>query len=210
MKIGIIGSGNIGGNLGLLMARAGHEITFSSRNPEKLKNLVDKAGERTCNGSVAEAAEFGEVIILSVPFSAIEGIANEISDMVKDKIIIDTCNPYPQRDGDVAIKVRNDENMRESQYTVDRFPQSTIIKAFNTIYFEHLRDYAFRSGNERLGLPLAGDDPSTKQKVMKLIESIGFTPVDMGSIKDSVPMEVDQSLYGKLINPEEIQDIVAK
>lgn len=206
MKVGIIGSGHIGGNFGIHLAKAGYEVMFSSRHPEQLSALVKEAGENASKGSIEEAAKFGELIVLSVPFKAIETLADSIADQVKNKIIIDTCNPYPGRDGEVASKVINDPDMRQSAYTAQHFPASRLVKALNTIYFEHLRDYAFRSGEDKIALPLAGDDGDAKQTVSKLLQDIGFEPVDVGTLADSEVMEVDQLLYNKPMHAREMKD----
>ncbi len=210
MKIGIIGSGNIGGNFGTHLARAGHQVMFSSRNPGQLTSLADQAGENAQTGSIEEAASFGEVVVLSVPFKAIEDIAKAIGDKVKGKVIIDTCNPYPGRDGAVATNVMNDDAMRQSAYTVTHFPGAKVVKALNTIYYVHLKEHAFRSEGNRTGLPIAGDDEEAKKTVSQLLQDIGFDPVDVGTIADSKVMEVDQALYNKPMPAQAIKEKLKK
>jgi hypothetical protein len=206
MKIGIIGSGNIGGNFGIHLAKAGHEIMFSSRHPEQLTELKEEAGPHTQTGTPDEAAVFGEVVVLSVPFKAIEKVAREAGDLLRSKVIIDTCNPYPDRDGEIATRVINDPTLRQSGYTAQQLPHSKVVKALNTIYYVHLRNYAFRSGEDRIGLPIAGDDPEAKKAVSQLLDDIGFDAVDVGTLGDSTVMEVDQVLYGKLLSAKEIKE----
>lgn len=206
MKIGIIGSGNIGGNFGIHLAKAGHEVMFSSRHPEQLTALKEEAGPNAQTGTPDEAAVFGEVIVLSIPFKAIEMVAREWRDLLRSKIIIDTCNPYPGRDGEIASQVINDPDIRQSGYTAQQLPHSKVVKALNTIYYKHLRDYGFRSPENRIGLPIAGDDPEAKKVVSQLIEDIGFDVVDVGTLEDSTVMEVDQVLYGKLLSAKEIKE----
>src|SRR5699024_10685953 len=104
MRVGIIGSGNIGGNLGIHLAGAGYEILFSSRHPAELKALAKEAGKNATTGTIEEASALGDVIVLSVPFWAVEEVAGKIGPQ-SGKMIIETVNPYPQRDGQMAQKV---------------------------------------------------------------------------------------------------------
>lgn len=205
MKVGILGSGNIGGNFGIHLAKAGHQVMFSSRHPEQLKELVQEAGDTAQKGTIEEAAAFGELLVLSVPFKAIAQVAQAIATEVTHKVIIDTCNPYPERDGDIATQVIQDPSLRQSAYTASLFPGSKIIKGLNTIYFVHLRDYAFR-GKDKVAIPIAGNDKDAKKTVSQLLQDIGFDPVDVGTIADSEVMEVDQLLYNKPMNAQEMKD----
>src|SRR5262245_46259648 len=107
MNIGIIGSGNIGGLLGKLWAQAGHKVLFSSRHPRSLRYLVKEAGHNASRGSVDDAIEFGDVILLSIPYGMTEEFGREHADPMAGKIVIDTGNPYPERDGPIAQEVRS-------------------------------------------------------------------------------------------------------
>lgn len=205
MNIGIIGSGDIGGNLGLHLAKAGYEVRFSSRHPEQLKDLAEKAGENASVGTVEEAADFGEIIILSVPFWAVKEVAEKIGPQ-EDKIIIETTNPYPGRDGEMAQEVR-DSDRAASEFVADHFPKAHVIKAFNTIYFKHLENQAFRE-SERRAIPFAGDHQPSLDKVEELIEEIGFGPIYVGKLSESHPMDVDQELYNKDLTVEEAKEIL--
>ncbi len=210
MKIGIIGSGNIGGNFGIHLAKAGHEVMFSSRHPEQLTALKEEAGPNAQTGTPDEAAVFGEVVVLSIPFKAIEKVAEELKDVLRSKIIIDTCNPYPARDGEIATQVINDPAMRQSGYTAQQFPHSDVVKALNTIYYKHLRDYAFRSPEEHIALPIAGDDQAAKKIVSQLLHDIGFDAVDVGTMDNSGVMEVDQLLYNKPMSAKDMREKLGK
>jgi hypothetical protein len=107
-RIGIVGSGHIGGNLGILLAKAGYEIFYSSRHPDTLKNLVKSAGPKARAGTVADAIAFGDVIVLSLPLKAIPELGAETKEALKGKIVIDTSNPYPERDGVIAEEARKE------------------------------------------------------------------------------------------------------
>ena len=104
MRIGIIGSGNIGGAVGLQWAKAGHEILFSSRHPEELTELVEQAGPRARAGLPAEAAAFGEVVLIAVPYAATPQVGRDHSPLMQGKVVIDCGNPYPRRDGPMAAE----------------------------------------------------------------------------------------------------------
>lgn len=207
MKIGIIGSGNIGGNLGLHLTNAGHQVLFSSRHPDELTDLLKEAGDKAKVGNVEEAAEFGEVLILAVPFNAIEELSKKLSPL-KDKIIIETTNPYPERDGEIAEKVRKSDKPA-SVYVADQFPEAHVVKAFNTIYYKHLQDQPFRGGDRR-AIPFAGDHEPSLEVVRELIEQIGFAAVYVGPLSESHPMDVGNALYNKDLTAEEAYDILKK
>ena len=107
-KISIVGSGHIGGNLGILLAKAGYEIFYSSRHPDTLKDLVKISGPKARSGTVAEAIAFGDVIVLSIPLKALPELSTETKEALKGKIVIDTSNPYPERDGAIAEEARKE------------------------------------------------------------------------------------------------------
>ncbi len=208
MKIGIIGSGDIGGNLGLHLAKAGHEVMFSSRHPEQLSNLAEEAGNKASFGTIKEASDFGSLIILSVPFWAVEEVAKKIGEQ-EGKTIIETTNPYPGRDGDMAQEVR-DSNRAASEFIAEHFPEAHVIKAFNTIYFKHLRDQAFRPEQELRVIPYAGDHQPSLDITKQLIDVMGFVGLYVGKLSESHPMDVDQALYNKDLTVEEAEQILEK
>ena len=193
MKIGIIGSGNIGGTLGQHWAKAGHEVMFSSRHPEDLELLAEKVGAKT--GTIAEAAA-SEVILLAIPFGKVAEVAQQIESLA-GKILIDATNPYPQRDGDMARQVIADPLQTSTGYVAKQFSDAHVIKAFNSIYFKVLEEQAFRSGDDLIAVQLCGDDPVAKETVKQLIEAIGFAPQDLGGLSISKLFEPDGSLYNK-------------
>lgn len=207
MKIGIIGSGNIGGNLGLHLAQAGHEVFFSSRHPEELQDLVQQAGEHARAGTVQEAVQFGELIVLAIPFGKIAEVAQEVGSL-SGKILIDTTNPYESRDGEIAAHVKKDPNLRASEYTAQQFPQAHVVKAFNTIYYINLRDKAFQPEEYRTAVPYAGDDAQAKKTVAQLLKDIGFAGIDVGSLSESDVMEPEAILYNRALRPEEVKRLL--
>ena len=194
MKIGIIGSGNIGGTLGRHWANAGHEVMFSSRNPQDLKPMAAKVDAMT--GTVQEAASFGDVILLAIPFGKVPELVLQLG-RLEHKILIDATNPYPQRDGDMAQKIIEDKTQTATGYIGSQFPDAQTIKAFNSIYYKVLEEKAFLSGDERIAVQVCGDDLQAKQTVKQLIEEIGFAPQDIGDLSRGIIFEPDALLYNK-------------
>src|SRR5690554_807205 len=155
MRIGIIGSGYIGGTLARLWVDAGHEVRVSSRHPEGLKSLVESLGTRASAGTPEDAATFGEVVVISVPLKAVPELAPRIAPLVQGKVVLDTNNAYEQRDGEVARTAKQHPD-GTAAWAAAMFPGSRWVKAFNTVYYKVLQSEAHRSG-DRVGIPLAGD-----------------------------------------------------
>ncbi|WP_308992329.1 NAD(P)-binding domain-containing protein [Mariniflexile litorale] len=207
MKIGIIGSGNIGGNLGKHWSKAGHQVLFSSRHPNELNSLVKEAGENAQAVSVAQAFEANaDVYLLAMPFKAIDEIAELYAGEYGNKIIIDATNPYPERDGEMAEKVR-EANYNASEYTAMKFGTAKTVKAFNSIHAEHLRDRAFRNVN-KLTVPFAAQDQESRAVGKQLIEDIGFDALYIGDLSDTNIMDPDQAIYGKSLEKKELETLV--
>ncbi len=192
-KIGIVGSGRIGGTLGILLAKAGHEVLYSSRHPDTLKDLVKASGSRTCIGTVAEAIAFGDVIVLSVPLKAIPEFDSKIKEALKGKIVIDTSNPYPERDGVIAEEARKDPGGM-GIFVARLLPGARIVRAFNTVYFEDLKRTK-TPGGEKIGIPIAGDDPDGVKFVTGLVEDAGLDPVVVGGLSTSKLFDVGTVVY---------------
>ncbi|WP_188466597.1 NADPH-dependent F420 reductase [Bizionia arctica] len=207
MKIGIIGSGQIGGNLGKYWAKAGHEVLFSSRHPNQLASLARDAGNNAKAVSVAEAFEANaDAYLLATPFEAIDNISELYAGEYGNKIIIDATNPYPERDGKMAQEVR-DANYNASEYTAMKFNTAKTIKAFNTIKAEDLRDRAFRS-QDKLSIPYAAQDEESKTIGRQLIEDIGFDALYVGDLSASNIMDPDKAIYGKSLELIKLKDLV--
>ncbi|WP_124980378.1 NADPH-dependent F420 reductase [Nonlabens xiamenensis] len=207
MKIGIIGSGNIGGNLGKHWAKAGHEILFSSRHPDQLKDLVRETEGNAKAVSVAEAWEANaDAYLLATPFNAVDKIAELYAGEYKNKVIIDATNPYPERDGQMAQEVR-DSNRNSSEYVATRFNTARTAKAFNTIHAQHIKDMAWRNV-DKVAVPFAAQDETSKNVAAQLIGDIGFEPVYAGDLAETTKMEVDQEVYGKSLPAQELRQLM--
>lgn len=192
MKIGIIGAGHIGETLARHFAKAGHQVGLSnSRGPASLAALVQSIGPNACAMTVEEAARFGEVVLLAVPWRDPNALPSPES--VAGKIVIDAMNPYSAEGEVMDLGDRN-----SSEEVARRLPGARLVKAFNTMYYHTLATEAGRRGAERLVLFVAGDDADAKAVVSRLIEGIGFTPVDTGSLREGGRMQQPGSpIYNK-------------
>lgn len=194
MKIGIIGAGNIGGNLTRRLTALGHDVAVAnSRSPETLADLAAETGARAV--LAAEAADGADVVIVTVPEKRIPDLPAGLLDRAKpDAAIVDTGNYYPrERDGRIAAI---EDGEPESRW-VERHLGRPVIKAFNGIYAQYLLDRALPAGAPgRLALPIAGDDEAAKAKVMRLVDELGFEPVDAGSLAESWRQQPGMPVYG--------------
>ncbi len=203
-KIGIVGSGHIGGTLGILLAKAGYGILYSSRHPDKLKDLVKAAGPKACAGTVAEAIAFGDVIVLSLPLKAIPELDAETKKKLKGKIVIDTSNPYPERDGKIADEARKEPGGM-GVFVARLLPGARIVRAFNTVYFEDLKKTK-NKGGEKIGIPIAGDDKEGLKAAVELADQAGLDPVLAGGLSTSKSFDVGTPVYATSATAREIRE----
>jgi 8-hydroxy-5-deazaflavin:NADPH oxidoreductase len=178
MKIGVIGAGHIGANAARLFVNAGHSVAIAnSRGPETLDDLVEDLGDNATAATVADARDFGDVIFISIPLGKYTDLPTDGWD---GKIVIDSNNYYPERDGQIAEL--DSGKATSSEMLLRHLPGARLVKGFNTIWFEHLK----AQGNvdlpleERRAIFIAGDDSEAKAVVARLIEDIGFAAVDTG------------------------------
>ncbi|MDQ3700554.1 MAG: NADPH-dependent F420 reductase [Chloroflexota bacterium] len=178
MKIGIIGAGNIGEATARLLSRAGHAVAISnSRGPDSLTELVSEIGPGAQALSADDAASFGEVVLLAVPWRSL--IALPAPERVAGKIVIDAMNPY-----DDNLQVIDLGDSSSSEETAKRLPGARVVKAFNTMQAATLRNGGQMGQSDRLALFVAGDDQDAKTVVSRLIDEIGFAAVDTGSLRE--------------------------
>jgi 8-hydroxy-5-deazaflavin:NADPH oxidoreductase len=183
MRIGIIGSGGIGGTVGTLWAKAGHEVLFSSRHPDQLADLVERAGPHAASGNVDEAIGFGEVLLLSIPFGALPDFGREWRDAIGRKVLLETGNPSLQRDGAMAEAVFRSER-GAGAWLREWFPNARLVRAFNTVWQGTLASEAHRAP-PRLGIPLASDDDEAMRIACELVVDAGFDPVIVGALAEA-------------------------
>jgi 8-hydroxy-5-deazaflavin:NADPH oxidoreductase len=181
LKIATIGAGREGGALGTLFAKQGHPVMFSSRHPEELKNLVAGAGPTARAGTVEQAVAFGDVILLVVPYPAVEEIGKDYGKALAAKqLVIDVSNPIARRDGDAIVNWVAQQG-GAGLATAKLLPGAHLVRGFNAIHFAQLPEDAHRAG-EPVGVPIAGDDPNAIALATKLIKEIGFEPVLVGGV----------------------------
>jgi 8-hydroxy-5-deazaflavin:NADPH oxidoreductase len=178
MKIGIIGSGQMGSAVGLQWARAGHEILFSSRHPEELNELVGRAGPRVRAGYPQEAAEFGEVVLIAVPYGALPDVGRQYAPLMQGKVVIDCGNPRADRDGPMADEaIAKGTGVASAEY----LPGVRLVRAFSALSAVQMEREAHRQG-EKIGIPIAGDDQEAVRIVSDLVVDSGFDPVVVGPL----------------------------
>jgi predicted dinucleotide-binding enzyme len=203
MKIGIIGSGMIGATVGKLWADAGHDVFFASRHPEGLKALVDSIGARAQAGTAAEAAKFGEVVMVSIPVASMADLARETGASLRGKIVLDTGNYYEKRDaaaaGDAAKHTGG-----SAQWAAAKFPGVRWVKAFNTVYFKTLETEAHRKGDQ-VGIPLASDDRGALDIAAQLVRDAGFDPVIVGPLARGKEFEPGSKVYNTGMSGREVR-----
>jgi predicted dinucleotide-binding enzyme len=193
MRLGIIGAGRIGATLGRLWARAGHEILFASRRPEALGPLVAEAGPAARAGTPAEAAAFGEAVLIAVPFAALPDLGRQLAPALGGKVVLETANPYPERDGQIARTVR-ESGRGTGAFLRDWFPGVRIVRAFNSVWDQTLASEAHREP-PRVGIPLASDHPDALALAARLVRDAGFDPVIVGSLDRAKEFDVGTPVY---------------
>ncbi|HYG69792.1 MAG TPA: NADPH-dependent F420 reductase [Anaeromyxobacteraceae bacterium] len=201
LKIGIIGAGRIGGTLASLWAKAGHEVLVSSRHPEELGDLVRSLGPKARAGTPREAAAFGDVVLVSVPYGALPQIGRDFSRELAGKIVLDTGNPYPERDGEMALEARKKGTGVAS---AEFLPGVRLVRAFNAIDFRSLKREAHRSG-KRVAIPIAGDDEEALRVATRLVNDAGFEPVVVGPLERARLFDVGTPVYTQLLTADELR-----
>lgn len=201
LKIGIIGAGHIGGTLALLWVQAGHEVLLSSRHPEELKPLADSLGPKARVGTAREAAVFGDVVLVSVPYAALPQLGRDLKAELAGKIVLDTGNPYPERDGEMAVAARRKGTGVAS---AEFLPGVRLVRAFNAINSGDLRSEAHRRG-ELYAIPLAGDDAEALAVAQRLVREAGFSPVVVGALSRAREFDVGTAVYTRLLTAPQLR-----
>jgi len=204
LDIGILGAGNIGATLARLFARAGHRVALSnSRGPESLRALVAELGPNARATTPEEAAASGDVVFEAVPFGKVGDLPAE---PLRGKVLVSASNYYPGRDGAVDLGGRT-----HTAHVARLLPGARIVKAFNTIYWEHLRDQRDPAlpMEQRRAIPLAGDDDEALAAVARLVEEIGFAPVVTGALAGSSVQEPGAPIYNVALTAAEVRAALA-
>jgi len=174
IKIGVIGSGHIGGTIGGLWVKAGHPVLFSSRHPEELMSLVEGLGPLAKAGTVAEALDFAPVVLVAVPYKAIPELAKDYGAKFVGKIVIDPANAVARRDGDELLAETKEKGIGVT--TESYLKGSHVVRAFNSMGYMNFVNEAHRAG-EPMAIPMAGDDPHAVEVASQLVRDAGFDPV---------------------------------
>jgi predicted dinucleotide-binding enzyme len=204
LKIGVIGGGHIGGTIGGLWIKAGYPVLFSSRHPEELKTLTDSLGPLAKAGTVADALDFGEVILIAVPYKAIPELAKDYGPKFAGKIVIDPANAVARRDGEDLLKETKEKGIGNT--TESYLKGSHVVRAFNSMSYTNFAGEAHRAGDP-MAIPIAGNDAHAVQVASQLVRDAGFEPV-------AVPLARAQEfaqggpIYGKQLTAKELRESV--
>jgi predicted dinucleotide-binding enzyme len=203
LRIGIIGSGAMGGPLGLLWAEAGHQVLYSSRNPDQLMELVRSAAPRASAGYPDAAAFFGEVILLAVPPSAVPQIGEDFAHLMQGKVVIDVGNPRADRDGPITEEwMEMGTGLAMAQY----LPGVRFVKAFNTVSPRSFRN-PIRNG-ETIGVPIAGDDKEALAIAAALVRDAGLDPVIVGGLARAKDFDRGSPIWETGASAQEIREVL--
>jgi len=202
-KIGIVGSGRVGSAIGAVWVKAGHEVMFSSRHIEHDKALAARLGAGARAGTPREAAAFGEVVMVSVPYRALPEVGKALADLIKGKIVIDTCNPFVGRDGEIASWARQ---KGAGLASAELLPGARLVRAFNAIGAARMGSAHEEPG--RIGMPIAGDDARAVALASRLIRDLGYEPVLIGGLAMGKHLMPGTALAGER-TAQEIRRIAA-
>ena len=202
MKIGIIGAGHIGGTLTRRLTSLGHQVSVAnSRVGDSLSALAKETGAKPV--SVTEAARSGEIVIVTIPLKNIPKLPRNLFSGLDGVTVIDTCNYYPQQRDGLIQPI--EDGMPESRW-VEQQLGHPVIKVFNNIYAQHLLELGRPAGSpNRIALPVSGDDSAAKEKVMQLVDQLGFDPVDAGTIDDSWRQQPGTPVYAQDFNADGVR-----
>jgi predicted dinucleotide-binding enzyme len=202
VKIGVIGSGHIGSTIGGLWIKAGYPVFFSSRHPEELKTLTDSLGPLAKAGTVGDALDFGDVILIAVPYKAIPELAKDYGPKFAGKIVVDPANAVAKRDGEELLNETKEKGIGNT--TESYLKGSHVVRAFNSMGYTNFAKEAHRAGDP-MAIPIAGDDSHAVQVTSQLVRDAGFEPV-------AVPLARAQEfaqggpIYGQQLTAKELRE----
>jgi hypothetical protein len=202
MKIGIIGSGNVGSALAKLWIDAGHEVILSSRHPEKLKPLALELGTRATTGSAHQAAVAAQVILLAIPLKGLVELSESVRAALRGKVVLNACNPFEERDGDTATAaIRSGQGT--GLWSTRFFPGTRMVRAFNSVPVKDFPKIAHRK-QDPIGIPIAADDPGALEVAAMLVKDAGFEPVVVGDLLQGKRFEPGTPLFGQPIQAQRL------
>lgn len=207
IRIGVIGAGNIGGTIGALWVKDGHEVMFASRHPEQLATMVKELGPKAKAGTPEEAITFGDAVFIAVPYKAYPDLAKEIGPALKGKIVLDAGNATQKRDGALYDEVQaNGIGATSAKY----FPGARLVRAFNAANYKVFAKEGADGGKDRAGgrmaIPIAGDDPEALKVAEGLVRDAGFDPVVVGPLKDGDKFAMGSPGFGHDVTAPELRE----
>ena len=207
IRIGVIGAGNIGGTIGTLWVRNGHEVMFASRHPETLASMVSELGPKAKAGTPEEAITFGEAVFIAVPYKAYPDLAKDVGSALKGKIVLDAGNATQKRDGALYDEAQaNGIGATSAKY----FPGARIVRAFNAANYKVFAKEGAEGGKDRAGgrmaIPIAGDDPEALKVAETLVRDAGFDPVVVGPLKDADKFAMGSPGFGHDVTAPELRE----
>ncbi len=194
-----VGSGNVGSAIGSVWVKRGHEVMFSSRSLDHDKALAARLGGGARAGTPNEAAEFGDVLLFAVPYRALPELGQSLGTAIKGKVVIDACNPFPGRDGEIANRARE---VGAGLISAKLLPGARIVRAFNAIGAARMGSAHEEPG--KVGMPIAGDDKEAIEIASRLIREIGYEPVLVGGLEMGKYLMPGTPLAGER-SPEEVK-----
>jgi predicted dinucleotide-binding enzyme len=201
LRIGVIGSGRVGGTIGTLWVKAGHEVMFSSLDLEHDRKLAASIGAGARAGTPKEAAAFGEVLFFAVPYSALPGLGRDLGAEIKGKIVLDASNPIPGRDGEMArAALAKGTGVSSPEF----LPGSRLVRAYNEVSYVSMREEAHRAG-DRLGIPIAADDPQALKMGVRLVRDAGHQPVVVGGLARAREFDYGTPVFGRSMTAAELR-----
>jgi hypothetical protein len=204
--LSLIGSGHIGSELANLAVSRGYDVVLSnSRGPETLADLVAELGPRARAATSADAASAGDIVVVTVP---LKGYRNLPAEALTGKVVVDTCNYYPQRDG--RIPELDDESTTTSELIQAQLPGARVVKAFNNIYFADLQEGSPAGTPNRRALPIAGDDAAAKGTVTAMIDEFGFDVVDAGPLAEGWRFQRDTPAYVTPLDADAMREALGR
>jgi predicted dinucleotide-binding enzyme len=202
VRIGIIGSGHIGGAIGGLWVKAGHPVLFSSRHPEELKDLVAGLGPLAQNGTMSQAVAFGDALFFAVPYGALPQLGRDYGGALQGKVVLDACNAVPARDGVIAEEVeREGIGITSQKYLLSG---TRLVRAFNTLSYTIFVREANRP-DPKLAIPIAADDSEALAVAAGLVRDAGFEPVVVGKLVDARRFQRGAPGYGQSVTAAELR-----
>ena len=201
-RIGIVGAGKMGGTLAELWSKAGYQVMISSRHPEALQSMASAMGLNVRVGSPRDAATFGDVVVIAVPYGQEPQVGQELAAQLSGKVVIDLGNPYPNRDGPMAEQARREgTGVASARF----FPNVQLVRAFNAISFVDLRRDAHRAGDE-VAIPIAADNAHAIRVVSRLVRAAGFAPVVVGPLSTAKRFDVGSPVYVKPMSARQLRE----